>query len=76
MQNKPNFHHFSTKNEDLMKKQTQFKPNQSQSTSNITADKPVRKPLNLRIIWIDFKSEKRYNKGHKSNIWGAKTTEK
>jgi len=36
----------------------------------------VRKPLSLRIIWIDFKSEKRYNKEHKSNIWGAKTTEK
>jgi hypothetical protein len=30
MQNKPNFPHFSTKNEDSTKKQTQYKPNQSQ----------------------------------------------
>jgi hypothetical protein len=30
MQNKPNFPHFSAKNDDLTKKQTQFKPNQSQ----------------------------------------------
>jgi hypothetical protein len=27
MQNKPNFPHFSTKNEDFAKKQSQFKPN-------------------------------------------------
>jgi hypothetical protein len=27
LQNKPNFPHFSTKNEDLTKKQSQFKPN-------------------------------------------------
>ena len=27
MQNKPNFPHFSTKNKDYAKKQTQFKPN-------------------------------------------------
>jgi len=30
MQNKPNFPHFSLKNDDFAKKQTQFKPNQSQ----------------------------------------------
>jgi hypothetical protein len=30
MQNKPNFPHFSLKNDDFTKKQTQFKPNQSQ----------------------------------------------
>ena len=52
--------------------QTQFKPIQSQFKPN----RLPGKPLNLRIIWIDFQSGKRYNKGFKSNIWGAKTTEK
>jgi hypothetical protein len=32
MQNEPNFPRFSTKNDDKAKKQTQFKPNQSQLT--------------------------------------------
>ena len=30
MQNKPNYSHFSPKNDDYAKKQTQFKPKQSQ----------------------------------------------
>jgi hypothetical protein len=33
MQNKPNFPHFSPKNEDYAKKQTQFKPNSNPITS-------------------------------------------
>jgi hypothetical protein len=44
-----------------------------------TQTNPIRlpgKPLSFRIIWIDFKSGKRYNIVHKSNIWGAKTTGK
>jgi hypothetical protein len=39
MQNKPNFPHFSTENDDFTKKQTQFKPNQSQFWANIKGGK-------------------------------------
>jgi hypothetical protein len=34
MQNKPNFPHFSAKNDDLTKKQTQFKPNSNPIKAN------------------------------------------
>jgi hypothetical protein len=39
LQNKPNFPHFSPKNEDFTKKQTQNKPNQSQFWANIKGGK-------------------------------------
>jgi hypothetical protein len=83
MQNKANFKRFSPENDDFTKKQTQFKANKAKNKPNLSQNKPnsnpIRlpgKPLSLRIFWIDFKSGKRYNIVHKSNIWGAKTTGK
>jgi len=67
--NKPNSNPIKPKTNPIKAKtnpiQSQFKANRLPG-----------KPLSLRIIWIDFKSGKRYNIVHKSNIWGAKTTGK
>jgi len=77
------FYSFSARKRRFHKKtnpiQSQFKPKQSQFNPIQTQFKPNRihrKPSSLRIIWIDFQSKKRYNKGFKSVIWGPKTTEK
>jgi len=45
MQNKPNFMRFSPENADITKKQTQFKPNQSQFWANIKGGKAKTNPI-------------------------------
>ena len=44
MQNKANFPHFSPKNEDFAKKQTQYKPNSNPNKANFGPKSPVAKP--------------------------------
>jgi hypothetical protein len=62
MQNKPNFVHISPKKGDFTKKQTQFKPNQSQFWANIAGGKakqtqfkpnlpPSRVPISPTANW-------------------------
>ena len=54
MQNKPNFIHFSPENDDFTKKQSQFKPNQSQFWANIKGSKAKTNPI-CRKAKIDAK---------------------
>jgi len=57
MQNKPNFPHFSPKNDDFTKKQTQFKPKQTQFWANIKGIKAKtnpNKPKCNRLSTIEF----------------------
>ena len=42
VQNEPNFPYFSTKNEDLTKKRTQYEPNRTQFWTIIKGVKPIR----------------------------------
>ena len=49
LQNKPNFLHFSTKNNDKAKKQTQYKPNQSQFWPNIKGGKAKTNPIKANL---------------------------
>ena len=48
MQNKPNFPRFSPENDDFTKKQTQFKPKQSQFWADFEGSKPKTNP----IFWV------------------------
>jgi len=50
MQNKPNFPRFSPENEDYAKKQTQFKPNQSQFWPKNQGDKANSNPKQTQFF--------------------------
>ena len=55
MQNEPNFPHFSTKNNDKAKKQTQFKPNQSQFWLKNKGNKAKTNPIYPELVeWINY----------------------